>query len=154
MTNASTAETFFVGPTRPSTFSVALAQIVPGFGENLPAVSVLQTVQFSIIPFHEFVTTGMVVAVFIAQFSHHHWSKTAGATVDDCYNVSLQLCIVWEQVLLRCQLFLKICGAHGDQHSQSHVFRQLVSSAFSVSLFKVFPGLDGVREVVYFGNCR
>ena len=39
MTNASTAETLFVGSSLPSTFSVALAQIVPGFGENLLAVS-------------------------------------------------------------------------------------------------------------------
>ena len=39
VTNASTAETFFVGSTLPSTFRVAFARIVPGFGENLLAVS-------------------------------------------------------------------------------------------------------------------
>ena len=66
VTNASTAETFFVGSTLPSAFSAAFAQIVLGFSENFLAVSDHQTAQFSIF------TTGMVVAVFIAQISHHH----------------------------------------------------------------------------------
>ena len=39
VTNASTAETFFVGSKLPSTCSVAFARIVPGFGEHLLAVS-------------------------------------------------------------------------------------------------------------------
>ena len=107
VTNASTAEIFFVGSTLPSTFSVAFARIVSGFGQHFLAVSDLQTVQFSIFTFHGFVTVGMVVVVFIAQSSDHHWSKTAGATVDDCYDVSFHVCLIWEQVLLCCQLFLK-----------------------------------------------
>ena len=48
------------------------------------------------------------------------------------------------------QIFLAKVGLAKVGHSQ----RQLVSSAFSVSLFKIFPGLDGVREVVYFGSSR
>ena len=122
VTDASTAETLFVGSTLPSTFSVPFAQIVPGFSENFIAISDLQTVQFSIFTFHEFVTTGMVVAVFIAQISHHPWSTTTGAIVDDCHDVCLYLRAVWEQVLLCCQLSLKICGTHGEENSKSHVY--------------------------------
>ena len=48
----------------------------------------------------------------------------------------------------------RVCGAHGEQNSQSHVFRQLVSSALWVTLFQIFLGLNGVREVVYFGGFR
>ena len=76
--NASTAETFFVGSTFPSTFSVAFARIVTGFGENFLAVSDLQTVQFSIFAFHEFVPAGIMIAGFVVQISHHHWSRTTG----------------------------------------------------------------------------
>ena len=119
VTNASTAETLFVGSTLPSTLSFTFAGIVPGFGQNFLAVSDLQTVQFSIFIFHEFVATGMFVAVFIAQVSHHHWSKAAGATVDDGYDVSRHLCIVWSQVLA---VFLKICETHGEEDGKSHVF--------------------------------
>ena len=57
-------------------------------------------------------------------------------------------------MLLRCQLCFQVCGAHGEQNSQSHVFRQLVSSALSVTLFKISQGFDGVREVVCFGSFR
>ena len=39
MTSASAAETLFVGSTLPSTFSVASARIVSGFGENFFAVA-------------------------------------------------------------------------------------------------------------------
>ena len=41
-------------------------------------------------------------------------------------------------MLLCCQLFFKVCGAHGEKNSQSHVLRQLVSSAFSMALFQNF----------------
>ena len=67
VTNASTAETFFVGSTLPSTFSVAFARIVSGFGENFLAVSDLQTVQFSIFTFNEFVAAGVVIAGLFVQ---------------------------------------------------------------------------------------
>ena len=33
-------------------------------------------------------------------------------------------------------------------------FGQQVSSALSVTLFEIFPGLDGVREVVNLGSFR
>ena len=38
----------------------------------------------------------------------------------------------------------KVCGPHQEINGQSHVFRQMVSSAFSVALFQIFRGLDGV----------
>ena len=120
--NASTAETFVVSPNLSSTFSIAFARIVLGFRENLLTVSDLHTVQFSIFTLHKLVAPGTVVAVFIAQTSHHHVSKTAGATANDSYYLSLHLCIVWEQVLLCCQFFLKICRTHGEENSKSHVF--------------------------------
>ena len=85
-----------------------------------------------------------MVAVFVAQISHHHWNKNAGTTVDDSHDASLHLGIIWEQMLLCCQLFF----------SQSHVVTQLVSSAFSVALFQNFPGSDAVREVINFGSLR
>ena len=140
VTNASTEDEFFVGFTLPSTFGVAFARVMSVFGKNFLAASDLQMVQFSIFTFHGFVTTGMVVAVFITQVSHHHWSKTAGATVDDCYDVSLHLCTVCEQVLLCCQFFFKICRTHGEENSNSHGFGQLVSSAFS-AVVQGFPKL-------------
>ena len=113
VTNASTAETFFVGSALFSTFSVTFARIVLGFGENLLAISDLQAVHFSIFTFHEFVTTGTVTVN--AQISHHHRSKTTGATVDDCFDVGLHLCVVWKRVLLCRHLFLKVCGTHGEE---------------------------------------
>ena len=39
-------------------------------------------------------------------------------------------------MLLGCQLFFLVNGAHGEKNSQSHVCRQLVSSTFSVALFQ------------------
>ena len=114
--------------------------------ENLLAVPDFQAVQFSTFTFHRFVTTSIKVAKFVAQISHHHWSKTAGTAVNNCHDVCLHLGIIQEQMFLRCQHFFQVCGAHGEQNSQSHLFRQLVSSALSVTLFQYFPGLDGVRR--------
>ena len=79
-----------------------------------------QTAQFSLFTFHRFVTSGVVVVVFIAQISHHHWGENTGTTVDDCHNVRLHLCIIWEQMLLCGQFFLKACEAHGEKDGQSH----------------------------------
>ena len=42
---------------------------------------------------------------------------------------------------------------HREKNRKSHVFGLLVSSAFPVSLFKVFPSSNSVREVVYLGGC-
>ena len=53
---------------------------------------------------------------------HHHRSGNTGAAVDDCHNVRPHLCTVWEQMLLCCQLFLKVCGTHAEKISKSHVF--------------------------------
>ena len=92
--------------------------------------------------------------IAITQVSDRHWSKTVDTTVNDCHDVGLHLSIIREQMLLCCQLLFKVCGAHGEQHSQSHVFGQQVSGALSVTLFPFFPGLDGVREVVYLGGFR
>ena len=47
------------------------------------------------------------------------------------------LCIVWEQKLLCCQFFLKICGTQG-----------CVPGVFVQGL----PGSNSVRELVYLGN--
>ena len=173
VTGSSTARTFSVSFTLLASFSVAFAWIVTRFRENFLSVPDFQTAQFSLFTFHRFGTSGVVVVVFIAQISHHHWRETTGTTVDDCHNVRLHLCIIWEQMLLCGQFFHKACEAHGEKDGQSfswpvgtwqtgfqvtfsvsHVHRHLVSSLFSVSLFKIFPGLDGVREVVYFGNFR
>ena len=150
VTNTSTAETFFVSFTLLSSF--AFVWFVTRFSEDFLAVADFQAVQFSIFTFHRFVTTSMKVAVFITQISRHHWSKTAGTAVDNCHNVSLRLCKIREQILLGCQHLFKVSGAHGEKNSQSHVFRQVVSSAFSMALFQNFPSLDGVREVVNFGS--
>ena len=103
--------------TLPSAFSVAFARIVSGFGENFLTASAFQPVQFSIFTLYKFVTSGIVVAAFIAQISHHHWSKTASGTADDCYDVFIHLCTVWAQVLLCCQLFL----THGERRITSRM---------------------------------
>ena len=58
--------------------------------------------RFSIFTFHGFVTTGMMGAVVVARISHHLWSKTASAAVDDCHDVCPHSCAVWKQVLLCC----------------------------------------------------
>ena len=152
VTNASTAETFFVSFTLPSSF--AFAWFVTGFSEDFLAVPDFQAIQFSIFTFHRFVTSSIKVAIFITQSSHFHWSKTAGTAVDNCHNVSLHLRIIWDQMLLRCQLFFQVCAAHRDKNCQSHVLRQLVSSAFSMALFQNFSVLDGVRQVVYVDSLR
>ena len=44
-------------------------------------------------------------------------------TVHDCHDASLHLCEIPEQMLLCCQLFLKVRGEHGEKNSQSHVFQ-------------------------------
>ena len=80
-------------------------------------------------------------AVFVTHIAHHHWSNTAGTTVDDGHGASVHLCRIWDQLLLACQVFFKVSGAHGEKNSLSHVFRQLVSSAFSVALFQIVPRL-------------
>ena len=87
VTNASTAETVSVSFTLP--FPSAFAWFVTRFNEDFLAVPDFQAVQFSVFTFHRFVTTGMMVAVFITQISHHHWSKAAGTAIDTCHNVSL-----------------------------------------------------------------
>ena len=84
----------------PPPFVLLLLESCRDLVKTFLAVSDLQTVQFSIFTFHGFVTTGMVVVVFIAQFSHHHWSKTVCATVDDCCDASFHVRLIWEQVLL------------------------------------------------------
>ena len=76
---------------------------------------------FSIFTFYELVTTGIVIAGLFVQISNH-WSGTTGAAVDDCHKVRPHLCIVWEQMLRCCQLFLKICETHGEKNSKSSVF--------------------------------
>ena len=98
VTNASTAETFSVSFTLPSSF--AFAWIRTRFSEDFLAVPDFQAVQFSIFTFHRFVTARMMVAIFVPQIHHHHCCKTAGATVDDCHDVSLHLRIVREHMLL------------------------------------------------------
>ena len=100
VTCASTAETFFVGSTPHTTFSVAFARIVPGIGENFLPVSDVQTVQFSILAFHEFVTAGITIAGLVIQISHHHRKRTTGEIVDDCHDVWPHLRVAWKQVLL------------------------------------------------------
>ena len=117
VTNASKAETFFVSFTLPSSF--AFAWFVTRFSEDFLAVPDFQAIQFSIFTFHRFVNAGTMVAVFVTQISHHHWSKAAGTPVDDSHDASLHLCIIREQMLLCCQFFFKVCGAHGKQNSQS-----------------------------------
>ena len=152
VTNASKAETFFVNFTVPSSF--VFAWFMTRFSEDSLSVPDFQAVQFSIFTFHRFVTNSMKVACFITQISHHHWSKTAVTAVDNCHNASFHFCIIREQMLLRCQLFFQVCGAHCEKNSQLRVFKQLFSCAFSMALFQNFPGLDGVREVVILGSFR
>ena len=65
VTNASTAKTFSVSFLLPSSFSVAFAWIVTTCSENFLSVPDLQAVQFSIFTFHRFVTTGVMVVVFV-----------------------------------------------------------------------------------------
>ena len=71
-------------------------------------------------------TNSSVLASFIAglvvQISHHHWSRTTSATVDDCHDVCPHLSTARKQMLLCCYLFLKISGTHGEKNSTSHVF--------------------------------
>ena len=85
VTNASTAETFSFSFTLPTSF--ASAWFVTIFSEDFLAVPCVQ-----------------MVAVFVTQVSHHHWSKTAGMTDDDA---SLHLRMIWEQMLLCCQFFFQ-----------------------------------------------
>ena len=54
------------------------------FSENLLAAPDFQAVQLSIFTFHRFVIVSMMIAFFVTQISHHHWSKTASATVNCC----------------------------------------------------------------------
>ena len=69
VTNASTAETFFVSFTLSSSF--AFAWFVTRFSEDFLAFPDFQAIQFSIFTFHRLVTTSMKVAIFITQISHH-----------------------------------------------------------------------------------
>ena len=94
------------------------------------------------------------MAGLVVQISCDHLSRTTGATVDDCHDVCPHLRVVWKQVLQCRQLSLKICGTHGEENSKPHVLESLISSAFSMSLFKFLSSLDGMIEVVYFGSFR
>ena len=90
---------------------------------NFLAVSDFQTAQFPNFAFNEFVAAGVVVAGLFVQVSHHHWSKTTSATVDDSHDVCPHLCVVWKQVLLFRQLSLsRSVGTHGEENSKSLVF--------------------------------
>ena len=122
VTNASTAETFSVSFTLLS--SIAFAWFVTRFSEDFLANLELQAVQFSIFTFHRFVTAGMMVALFVTQISHNHWSQTAGTTADDCHDVSFHLHMFREQMLLSCPFFFKVCGAHGQKNGESHVLKE------------------------------
>ena len=64
--------------------------------KNIPAVPDFQAVQFSIFRFHRFVTNCVMIATFVTQISHHHWSKTASKAVDDCHGASIHWCIIRE----------------------------------------------------------
>ena len=58
-----------------------------------------------------------------------------------CHDASLHLCTIQgTNVAVQCQLS-KVCGARGEKNSQSHVLRQLISSAFPMALFQEFPRL-------------
>ena len=103
-----------------STFSVAFIGIIPRFGEDFRAFSDFQKVQFIIFIFRELLTTDIVIAGLCVRVSHHHWSGTTGAAVDDCDNVCPHLCIVW--MLPCCQLILKSCGTIGEKNGKSCVF--------------------------------
>ena len=89
------------------------------FSEDVLAVPDFQAVQVSIFSFHRFVTTNKKVAVFVTQISHYHWSNEAGTAVDDCHNVSLHLCTIWEHMLLGCQLLFP--------RSMGHIERRIAS---------------------------
>ena len=118
------------------------------------AVPDFQAVQFSIFTSHRFVTTSMKVAIFITQISHHPWSNTAGTVVENCHNVRFFCPKSGNKCCCAVNSFSRYVGHSERRIAQSHVFRQLVSSAFSMALFHNFPGLDGVREVVNVGSLR
>ena len=98
------------------------AQIMPRFGEDSLAVSGSQTVQFSILTFDELVATGIVIAGIFIQTSHHHWSKTTGATVDDCDSVCPHLCVVSKTDAAVLSTLSRSVGHMERRMSMSHIF--------------------------------
>ena len=143
-THASTVDTCCVGFAFPFTFESAVAHIIPRFGEDFLAISNFQTVHFSILAFHKFVMTGIVIAGPICSNFPYQRSRTTSVAVNDSGTLRQHLCVVWEQVLLCYQPFFMICWRIGEKYSESHIFGQLVSCALSVSLFKVLPDMENV----------
>ena len=116
VTYAPTAETFSVNFTLPSSF--AFAWFVTRFSEDFLAVPGFQAAQFSIFTFHRFVTAGKMVTIFVTQISHHHWSKITRVRLS---RRELHLRINRYKCCCAVNCF-KICGAHGEQNSQSNRF--------------------------------
>ena len=84
--NVSVTRTFLVGSSLPSIFGLAFDRMVPRLGQNILAVSDFHTVQ----------CLSFVAAGFFVQVSHHHWIRTTSATVNDCHDVCLHLCMLWK----------------------------------------------------------
>ena len=62
-----------------------------------------------------------MIAIFVAQNSHHHWSKTAGTAVNSCHDVRLHFVHnPGTNVAVLSTFIFKFCGAHGEQNIQSH----------------------------------
>ena len=153
-THASTVETSCVGFAFPFTFESAVAHIIPRFGEDFLAISNFQTVHFSILAFYKFVMTGIVIAGPICSNFPYQWSRTTSVAVNDSDTLRQHLCVVWEQVLLCYQPFLIICWRIGEKYSESHIFGQLVSCAFTKSFFKALPDMENVRQIICSGDSR
>ena len=132
VTSASPASTFFVGPPFPSPLVLLLLESCRNLVETfLPFLISKRYKSPSSLSMNSSLPGSRLLASSF-KISHHHWSRTTSAIVDDCHDVSLHLRVVWEEVLLRCQLTLKICGTYGEDNSKSHVFRHLSSSTFSI----------------------
>ena len=80
------------------------------FSQDLLDVPDFQAIQFSIFTFPQIRHYQHDSSYLHHSKFYHHWSKTAGTAVDNDHTSSLHLCIIPEQLLLRCQLFSKSVG--------------------------------------------
>ena len=104
------------------------------------------TVQFS---FYEFVTTSNVTAGLFTQISHHHWSGSTGAAVDDCCNVCPHLCSVLELALLGCQFFLSRSAGHIERSLQQIAYLWVARLLCIPSVFVPNSPRLGERAIRY-----
>ena len=141
-------KTFFVGFAHTSTCCIAFARVEPKFGEDFLAVSDVPNDKILCLHFLRTRHCWQRDCWPLRSNFHHRWSGTAVRWFMSLTMRCTDLCIVWKQILLRCQLFQDQCDTWIQEQ---HVARRWEAGLQRVAgvFVQVLPGLDSVREVDY-----